>query len=257
MFTGARRYFCDWEPLKERGKDWGTRDRSDWKYAQEGYRLYHVGHNGCKDNNFAEKGRNLRSVWTINPQPYHGSEHFATFPERLIAPLIRAGTSDGGCCSVCGAPFVREVAREKLLRRRPNDYVKRRGLPGTGNKCANTVDGVLTRTLGFRPSCACGPAQGVTTPIPVPCRVLDPFGGVGTAAVAADALGRDCVVVDLYQKYLIEGKNRLLKRRAESRTVPKNRKSEGTEIVIHPDRDQLNMADVIEQDGETWQAPIM
>lgn len=34
--------------------------------------------------------RNLRSVWTIATQPYKGA-HFATFPEKLISPCIKAG----------------------------------------------------------------------------------------------------------------------------------------------------------------------
>lgn len=234
MFAGSPDYFADFEALKERGKDWGSRDRSDWKYTQAGYAAALAPHNGCKDNNFAEKGRNVRSVWTINTQPYRGSGHYATYPERLAEKMIRAGTSDGGCCACCGAPFERVTEREAVKRSRPNEYVKRTGAAGTGNKVANTVSGVATRTLGFRASCSCGPAQGVTTPIPVPCRVLDPFGGVATTALAANALGRDAVIVDLYPKYLIEGRNRLLRRRADGdKVIPTDRETD------RPEPDQL------------------
>ena len=41
-----------------------------------------------------ERGRNLRSVWTIATQPYPGS-HFATFPEKLVEPCIKAGSKAG------------------------------------------------------------------------------------------------------------------------------------------------------------------
>lgn len=39
-------------------------------------------------------GRNLRSVWTIPTEPYTGA-HFATFPQRLVEPCIKAGTRPG------------------------------------------------------------------------------------------------------------------------------------------------------------------
>ncbi|HUT60359.1 MAG TPA: DNA methyltransferase, partial [Phycisphaerae bacterium] len=44
----------------------------------------------------------------VNPQAY-SEAHFATFPEKLVEPLILAGTSEKGCCPECGAPWVRVV----------------------------------------------------------------------------------------------------------------------------------------------------
>lgn len=41
------------------------------------------------------QGRNLRSVWTIATQPYRGA-HFATFPEALVEPCIKAGSPVSG-----------------------------------------------------------------------------------------------------------------------------------------------------------------
>jgi DNA modification methylase len=43
-----------------------------------------------------DKGRNKRSVWTVITKPFKEA-HFATFPEDLIEPMIKAGTSKGGC----------------------------------------------------------------------------------------------------------------------------------------------------------------
>jgi DNA modification methylase len=34
-------------------------------------------------------------VWTIPTQPYRGA-HFATFPEKLVEPCIKAGCPEGG-----------------------------------------------------------------------------------------------------------------------------------------------------------------
>ena len=48
--------------------------------------------------------RNLRNVWTLPTSPY-SEAHFATFPPALAERGIRAGTSERGCCSACGAPW--------------------------------------------------------------------------------------------------------------------------------------------------------
>lgn len=40
-------------------------------------------------------GRNKRTVWTVNTQPYAGA-HFATMPEMLVEPCILAGCPLGG-----------------------------------------------------------------------------------------------------------------------------------------------------------------
>jgi len=42
-----------------------------------------------------EPTRNKRSVWTIATQPY-AEAHFATFPEKLVEPMILAGCPPGG-----------------------------------------------------------------------------------------------------------------------------------------------------------------
>ena len=42
-----------------------------------------------------EGGRNLRTVWTINTEPFPEA-HFATFPQRLVEPCIKASCPRGG-----------------------------------------------------------------------------------------------------------------------------------------------------------------
>jgi len=39
-------------------------------------------------------GRNCRSVWSVNTQPFAGA-HFATFPPKLVEPCIRASSRPG------------------------------------------------------------------------------------------------------------------------------------------------------------------
>ncbi|MDR1056469.1 MAG: site-specific DNA-methyltransferase [Prevotellaceae bacterium] len=41
------------------------------------------------------KGRNMRTVWSINTKPFKGA-HFATYPEKLIERLLLAGCSEDG-----------------------------------------------------------------------------------------------------------------------------------------------------------------
>jgi hypothetical protein len=53
-------------------------------------------------------GANARSVWTIATEPTPFA-HFATWPQKLVGRMIQAGTSERGCCPVCGAPWVRET----------------------------------------------------------------------------------------------------------------------------------------------------
>lgn len=61
--------------------------------------------------------RNKRSVWFVNTKPYSGA-HFATFPEDLILPCIRAGSKPGDTVldpfmgsGTTGAVAVREQRR--------------------------------------------------------------------------------------------------------------------------------------------------
>jgi DNA modification methylase len=111
-------------------------------------------------------------------------EHFAMWPPRLVAEMVKASTSERGACAACGAPWARVVERTKTVRR-PSDRE-----PELRAAC------VEERTVGWKASCACPPGE------PVPCRVLDPFGGAGTTAAVAEALGRDGYHVELNPEYL-------------------------------------------------------
>ena len=57
--------------------------------------------------------RNKRSVWTITTKPFKGA-HFATFPEDLIVPMVKAGCPQGGVVLDCffGAGTTGVVAKK-------------------------------------------------------------------------------------------------------------------------------------------------
>jgi len=90
LLTKKQRYYFNHEAIKEPVKeDWGTRDRSEGKYHNEGTGLNP--HTGLtKSYEMANK----RSVWTVNASSYKGA-HFATFSTKLIEPMILAGSKVG------------------------------------------------------------------------------------------------------------------------------------------------------------------
>ena len=77
---------------------------------QRGHSRRHEGFNGRWDQMTKDEqqagGANLRNVWPIATAPFSGV-HFATFPPKLVEPCIKAGTSEHGVCSECGAPWQR------------------------------------------------------------------------------------------------------------------------------------------------------
>jgi len=91
LMSKSSKYYYDHESIKDPVKqDWGTRDRSDGKYHNEG--------SGLQPHSGLEKSyemANKRSVWTVNTKPYAGA-HFAVFPQELIEPCIMAGAPVGG-----------------------------------------------------------------------------------------------------------------------------------------------------------------
>ena len=89
LLSKQRTYYYDNEAIKEPAKDWGTRDRTNVKYHNEGTGLQP--HSGLTKS--YEK-KNKRSVWTVNKKPYKGA-HFATYPAELIEPCILAGSERG------------------------------------------------------------------------------------------------------------------------------------------------------------------
>jgi site-specific DNA-methyltransferase (adenine-specific) len=91
LLTKSAKYYYDTEAVREPAKDWGLRDRTHWRAKINSPSGSNTGNTNL---NYAESGRNLRSVWTINTKPY-AEAHFATFPEKLVEPCVKAGTKKG------------------------------------------------------------------------------------------------------------------------------------------------------------------
>ncbi len=154
-------------------------------------------------------GRNIRTVWTIPTQSFKKA-HFATFPEKLVEPMIKAGTSEKGCCPECGKALGRVVEKTRSFK---SGSGKSGNMP-IGKHCTNLQGGgetldirrgpvVNSETIGFRSSCSCPEAK------PLPCTVLDPFAGAFTVGVVAWRLGRSFIGIELSPEYVKMGKERL------------------------------------------------
>ena len=215
LLTKKARYYYDADAVREELK---PESQSRYEYGFSGGKR--ADRDGKKDlaswNQRYDKlqlpaGRNRRTVWEIATQPFPGS-HFATFPEALVEPCIKAGTSERGCCSVCGAPWKRVVENTPEYQKRVDlskkkyqktaDEKMRTGSAtgGHGDETGHFSKEVIT--LGWKPSCSCNADT-------VPCIVLDPFGGSGTVGKVARDLNRKAILIELNAEYIKIAKERL------------------------------------------------
>jgi DNA modification methylase len=139
-------------------------------------------------------GRNLRSVWTINPRPYRGT-HFAVFPPALVEPCIKVSTSEKGVCSKCGAQWARIVSGNSSKAKRKSYHGAGQVPSHRGNE--ERPDGFYpeTKTLGFRATCSCNAPRTDAV-------VLDPFAGSGTTLAVAKSLGRRYIGIEPCEPYI-------------------------------------------------------
>ena len=109
LLSKSSRYYFDSTAIMEPAKYAGTLLKaSDPKTAKNAAKGVFGGTSAglSQHDTLVGDRRNRRSVWTINTKPYAGA-HFATFPEKLVEPMVLAGSSDVGCCPSCGAPWGR------------------------------------------------------------------------------------------------------------------------------------------------------
>ena len=220
LLTKQERYFYDQEAIREPLS--GT-PHAPGNKQREGVEMQKRWKQGLSTDPSADPtrewgnpaGRNKRTVWNVNPKPYKGA-HFAVWPEKLVEPMVLAGTSERGCCSKCGAPQKRVVMRNNPSLDHADPDA--RGWANTHQKTSNPQSskslhrgegGVYSSavTMGWEPSCDCD--AGVSR-----CVVLDPFSGSATTGLVAMRLGRNYIGIDLNAKYLPLAKARLTDRPA-------------------------------------------
>ena len=99
LLSKSPKYYYDYEAVKEE-----SITPSDMQIAKRN-KLEHKGQRdpggrrqttaGFDKINKIYESRNRRSVWTVPTSPYRGA-HYATFPPKLIEPMILAGCPAGG-----------------------------------------------------------------------------------------------------------------------------------------------------------------
>ena len=146
----------------------------------------------------ATLGKLPGSVWTIPTEPLHvpeslGIDHFAAFPTEWPRRIIQ-GWSPRGVCVECGEGRRPVAVRESPIEFGPRIGERNRQRQGTGPS-GNGLNVQPTTITGY--ACACPDTSAPTTP----GIVLDPFGGTGTTALVAHALGRHGISVDMSSDY--------------------------------------------------------
>ena len=202
LLAKSNLYYFDHEVIKEKSVTGDTRTPygSDGAWAMDGRDKWEEG-KGQQRPNADGARRNRRSVWTITTKPYAGA-HFATFPEKLVEPMVLAGSSEVGCCPSCGAPWGRVVGRgpgtvgynHTYNSGRPDGMVLRGGRFCPGAFVSES----------WEPTCKCPEHK------PVPCLVLDPFTGSGTTGAVSLRLGRNFVGCELNPEYAKLAESRIL-----------------------------------------------
>ena len=187
------------------------RNPSNEKYDDKDLDTYH------RTKQFVERqmitdGRNKRSVWNINTKPFKDA-HFAVFPNELIEPMIKAGTSEKGICPDCGKPWIRITERIN-----ESTWAKRKALGATGGAMIEgprqqvgivrtgelqALPSRICKTLGWEPTCNCGKN-------PVHAVVLDPFMGAGTTALVSKYLNRNFIGFEIKPSYVEMANERLM-----------------------------------------------
>lgn len=120
-------------------------------------------------------------AFVISTHSYKGS-HFATFPLKLVKPMLQLSTSAGGCCARCGKPY-RRVVRESKVKMHGDERVSGGDVTDSGNGC-------------WAKNCGCDEETAVS------CVVMDIFHGAGTTMLAARELGLRYVGLELNREYV-------------------------------------------------------
>jgi DNA modification methylase len=150
------------------------------------------------------------SVWPYTSEPFQppahlGVDHFAAFNTALPRQII-LGWSPAGVCTGCGqgrrpvtqqssAAYADARAAVKLTTARDAMMGGARSTGAAASAISNGVVRPEYAITGY--ACGCVEPSAATTP----SVIVDPFGGTGTTALVAKALGRHGISVDMSADY--------------------------------------------------------
>ena len=232
LLTKAARYFYDQEAVREpHVRLWDA--KTGGSMATTRHHDAHIGGSNRHERPYPlpnPAGRNRRTVWTIPTAAFPGP-HFATFPPKLIEPMIL--TSPTKCCAVCGTGWERVTEKSggtigKSWHDHEDDdgqgMSQYSGLSGgVGNAKDPNGKPYTVTTLGFRPACDCpgldgdGPwgdcavhPDGEANWPTVPATALDPFVGSGTTIMVALRHDRNAIGLELSKEYAAMARRRIV-----------------------------------------------
>lgn len=128
LLTKSAKYYFDQEAVREPHL-WAGRDKRADGQRHESKGLCETGNYATNAVCYHPNGRNVRTVWTIPTQPTPEA-HFATFPEALIVPCIKAGCPEGGIVldpfggSGTTAIVAKKLQRKSILIELNPEYIK-------------------------------------------------------------------------------------------------------------------------------------
>lgn len=220
LLTKSEHYFYDYYAIQEPWADYERNRRlrelskglsSKYSLKRDGQLpMADQGKNGmCKTAEAKQLAaldgrKNKRTIWRVNSARYD-DDHYATYPPELIEPCILAGTSEKGCCAMCGAPHVRKLT-EASGGTIGQSYINHDRTLYKGKQVHDFARDLMrvyvpAQHKGWTPGCT--HARDL-----IPCRVLDMFAGSGTTGEVCMKLCRDFTGCELDPKCLSQIQNR-------------------------------------------------
>ncbi len=205
LLAKSKKYFYDHEAIKEPTVSDHNSGNGFNREARESYKNTDGTFRG-NEKQWSAIGttRNIRDVWALTTKPLKLA-HYAAYPVDLVEPCVLAGTSEHGCCSICGSPYKRVLEKTTAANPGYNGSQFDSGKTGTRDGGERTQHGnrFLKTTAGWQATCDC-PGSEVA-----PCTVLDPFCGSGTTGIVALKHGRKFVGIELNAEYVEMAKTRI------------------------------------------------
>ncbi|KKM05541.1 hypothetical protein LCGC14_1753070, partial [marine sediment metagenome] len=162
---------------------------------------------------FNSLGRNKRTVWKIPTQAFPEA-HFATYPEKLVEPMVKSGCPEF-ICTKCGKARGKIYEPTMKIERSQTYDGKQQGqdkqfshkriqmLVKAGREAGLPHDNtVVPKEFKGYTDCGCG--EGWRHGI-----VLDPFAGSGTTCLVAAQNRRDWIGIELKAEYIEMAKRRI------------------------------------------------
>ena len=209
-FVKNRHYYFDLDAIREPHNEESIRKYiCDMKLGREKTtsKYYKTGMDAGKrmgtNPNLLNTGKNPGDVLILSTEPF-SEAHFATFPQKLVEPFIKASCPQW-ICKKCGKIRKRISEYEYHIQGKVNKLTEKNDISGMSNTQLERKLGrasiINVKTIGFT-SCNCNTEFDAGI-------VCDIFAGAGTVALVAKKLGRNYIGIEAKQEYIDMAEKRL------------------------------------------------